>query len=375
MPNAEYTLQEAQNAFDFGAPIKEVARFGCGHINDTFCVTTQALDGTVKRFILQRISSAAFKNPRELMSNVVSVTKYLSAQIKRAGGDSSRETMSVKPTRNGENYFTDSQGEAWRVYTFVENTVCYQSASSPELFAAAGWTFGHFQQMLVDYPADTLYETIPNFHDTVKRFENLKAAIESDSLGRKKTCEAEIKFALDHEKDCPVAYDALNKGILPLRVTHNDTKLNNVLFDKQTGKGICVIDLDTVMPGLSIFDFGDAIRFGANHCAEDEPDLSKVAFDVNLYESYADAFIAGAGDALTDAEISYLPWGAKIMTLECGMRFLADYLEGDTYFHISREGHNLDRARVQFRLVADIEAHWDEINRISEKYIADRAAK
>ena len=250
----------------------------------------------------------------------------------------------------------------------MEGTVCHQAADTPELFAASGRAFGRFQQLLKNYPADTLYETIPHFHDTEDRLAKFKAAVEADKLGRVKDCRPEIDFVLSREKDCSVALNALREGKLPLRVTHNDTKLNNVLMDEATGEGVCIIDLDTVMPGLAINDFGDSIRFGANHSAEDERDLSKVNLDVGLFEAYAKAFLEGAGGALTPAEIEYLPWGAKLMTLECGIRFLTDYLEGDTYFHTSREGQNLDRCRTQFKLVGDMEAHWDELGAIVRKY-------
>ena len=222
--------------------------------------------------------------------------------------------------------------------------------------------------MLADYPAHTLYETIPHFHDTEDRLAKLFAAVEADAVGRVKDCAAEIDFVMARRADCTVALQALRNGILPLRVTHNDTKLNNILFDANTGEGLCVIDLDTVMPGLSINDFGDAIRFGANHCAEDEKDLSKVNFDIALYEAYARGFLEGAQGCLTPAELEYMPWGARLMTLECGIRFLTDHLSGDTYFQIHREGQNLDRARTQFKLVHDMEQQFSEMAAVIAKY-------
>ena len=367
MSAAEARLQEVLEAFDFGAPVVGAMRYGCGHINDTFCVHTQPADYACRCFILQRMSSAAFKRPDQLMSNIIGVTEYLGSKITAAGGDRSREAMEVIRPRNGEPYYTDSEGGAWRVYPFIKDIYCYQTADTPELFAASGRAFGRFQKMLDGYPADTLFETIPNFHNTEDRLLKLKAAIEADSMGRVKDCKAEIDFVMQREADCSVALQALRDGILPLRVTHNDTKLNNVLIDLKSGEGICVIDLDTVMPGLSINDFGDSIRFGANHCAEDEKDLSKMYIDLDLYEAYAKAFIEGAGGTLTDAELQYLPWGAKLMTFECGIRFLTDYLSGDTYFRIHREGQNLDRCRTQFKLVSDMEAHWNEMNAIITK--------
>jgi len=370
MAQAEQTLQEVLGAFDFGAPVVGALRYGQGHINDTFVVHTQPEDRCCRRFILQRMSAAAFKRPDQLMENIIGVTEYLGRQIQAANGDRDREAMRVLRTRDGQSYYTDSMGGAWRVYLFVEGTICCQSAETPELFAASGRAFGRFQRLLKDYPAQSLYETIPRFHDTEDRLQKFKAALKADPLGRAGKCGPEIRFVLDREADCSVALDALREGKLPLRVTHNDTKLNNVLLDETTHEGVCVIDLDTVMPGLVLYDFGDSIRFGANHCAEDEKDLSKVHLDMGLFSVYTDAFLEGVGGALTDAEIRYLPWGAKLMTLECGMRFLTDYIEGDHYFHISREEHNLDRCRTQFKLVEDMEAHWDELAAVVSRHLS-----
>ena len=365
---AEAYLSEVLEAFDFGAVVVGAVRFGQGHINDTFVVHTQPENECCRRYILQRMSSAAFKRPDQLMENIIGVTEYLGREVEKTGGSREREAMRVIRPRSGEPYYTDSDGGAWRVYPFVEDTVCYQSAETPELFAASGRAFGRFQRLLQGYPAQTLHETIPHFHDTEDRLAKLKAAVAADKLGRAAECRAEIDFMMAREKDCSAALQALRDGILPLRVTHNDTKLNNVLMDKTTGEGICIIDLDTVMPGLSINDFGDSIRFGANHSAEDETDLSKVNLDVDLFEAYTQAFLEGAGGTLTEKEIEYLPWGAKLMTLECGIRFLTDYLEGDVYFHISRERQNLDRCRTQCKLVQDMEARWDELAAIAAKY-------
>lgn len=373
MVQAEQTLQEVLAAYDFGGSVEKIDRFGEGHINDTFRANVLLADGNCRKVIVQRVSPAAFKQPQQLMENVVNVTEYLGREIEKLGGDPSRETLTVIRARDGSACVTDSQGGAWRAVHYVEGTVCYQSAETPELFAASGRAFGRFQRLLRDYPAHTLHETIPRFHDTENRLQNLKNAVAADPLGRAKECQADIDFMLAREKDCSAALQAQRDGVLPLRVTHNDTKLNNVLMDAETGEALCVIDLDTVMPGLAINDFGDSIRFGANHSAEDEPDLSKVNLDVELFEIYTAAFLEEAGDALTEAEIRYLPWGAKLMTLECGIRFLTDYLEGDSYFHISRPGQNLDRARTQCKLVADMEEHWDELNAIVAKYIPNQA--
>lgn len=368
MSEAEKLLNEALAAYDFGGQLVGAVRYGSGHINDTFVVHTQPGEDPCRRFILQRISSAAFKHPDEVMANIVGVTSFLGEKIKEAGGNPARETMSVWATKSGENFYTDSEGGAWRVYPFVEDTICLQKAETPELFAASARAFGKFQRMLKDYPADTLYETIPKFHDTEDRLAKLKAAVAADVMGRVKEVGPELKFVQEREADCSVALSALRDGRLPLRVTHNDTKLNNILIDRESDEGICVIDLDTVMPGLAINDFGDSIRFGANHSAEDERDLTKVNFDLELFDVYAAGFLEGAGGALTETELDYLPWGAKLMTLECGIRFLTDYLEGDHYFRIHREGQNLDRCRTQFKLVSDMEAAWDDMKAVVDKY-------
>lgn len=365
---AEETLQEALSGFDFGGQIVDAVRYGEGHINDTFCVYTQNKAGDRVRYMLQRINTDTFTDPDGLMENIVNVTDYLRNIIAKNGGDPTRETLTVQRTKEGKNYYRDSKGGCWRVYSFVEGTVCLQTVENPEQFYQSAVAFGNFQRLLAGYDASTLHETIAKFHDTRSRLANFKKAVEADACGRVKDVQPEIDFVLAREKDCAVLMDLLEAGKLPLRVTHNDTKLNNVLLDKTTGAGICVIDLDTVMPGLSLNDFGDSIRFGATHAAEDEPDQSKVHFELDLFEIYTKGFLEAAGDALTAAEKEYMPWGAKLMTLECGIRFLTDYLEGDHYFRIHREGQNLDRSRTQFKLVSDMEACWDKMNAIVAKY-------
>ena len=369
---AEETLAEVLEAFDFGNPVVGAMRFGYGHINDTFCVHTQPKDDSCKCFILQRMSAAAFKRPDQLMENIIGVTEYLGKKIEAAGGDRSREAMEVIRPKNGEAFYRDSKGGSWRVYPFVEGIYCYQKAETPALFEASAVAFGKFQKMLDGYPADTLHETIVNFHNTEDRLAKLKDAIAQDIKGRAAECSAEIAFVMEREADCSVALQAMRDGILPLRVTHNDTKLNNVLIDKKTGEGMCVIDLDTTMPGLAINDFGDSIRFGANHSAENEKDLSKVNFDIDLYEVYTRGFLAGADGILTEGELKYLPWGAKLMTLECGIRFLTDYLVGDTYFRTHYADENLDRCRTQFKLVKDMEEQWQAMSDIVAKYANEK---
>ena len=358
-PVTEPILCAAASAFDFGGPmVCDPHHYGEGHINDTFVVWRA--DHT-KRFILQRINTDTFTDPAGLMENICGVTRHLRTKIQAEGGDPGRECLNVIPTLSGAAYYIDSEGNAWRAYDFVENTVCLQQVGCEADFRTVAETLGKFQNQLADYPASTLHETIARFHDTPNRYANFEKALAADTLGRAKTIAPEIAFIHAREKDCHVLLDQLAAGEIPLRVTHNDTKINNVLLDEATGKGICVIDLDTVMPGLSAYDFGDSIRTGANDCAEDEPDQSKVHFDLHLYEVFAKGYLSTAGSTMHTAEKRSLAWGAKLMTLECGIRFLTDYLEGDHYFHIARPDHNLDRARTQFTLVQQMEEVFDQM--------------
>ena len=366
-PEGDSVIAQILAAYALPGTVADVARHGKGHINDTFCVVCKTPEGGTARFILQRLSQAAFPHPEEVMENFVGITSYLRREILAEGGDPLRETLSLVKTGDGADFVTDAEGRAWRLMPFIENAECYQSAT-PELFAASGRAFGRFQYMLRDYPARTLHETIPHFHDTESRFEQFLAALEADKMNRAEGVSPEIQFILRRKADCGVALRALREGKLPLRVTHNDTKLNNILIDRDTHEGICIIDLDTTMPGLAINDFGDSIRFGANHCMEDEQDLTKVNFDISLYEVFTRGFLEGARGSLTSAELEYLPWGARLMTLECGIRFLTDYLDGDHYFHVSHPRQNLDRARTQLKLVKDMEEQFGAMGAVVAKY-------
>ncbi len=359
-------VQEVLAAFPFPGTLVSAGRHGNGHINDTLCVTFQT-DAGPRRFIVQGLSQTAFPDPEAVMENMVGITSYLRQQILSQGGDPDRETLTVLPTRDGKSHYIASNGQAWRVTPFIEQTLSLEIADA-ELFEASARSYGRFQYMLRDYPADTLHETIARFHDTENRFEKFLAALDADKLGRAAQVQPEIDFVLARRGDCSVAVKALREGKLPLRVTHNDTKLGNILFDAASGEGLCIIDLDTTMAGLSIYDFGDSIRSGANHNAEDEHDLSKVNFDLELFEVYTRGFLAGSHGFLTPAELEYLPWGARLMTLECGIRFLTDYLDGDNYFRIHYEDQNLRRARVQFKLVQDMEAQFEQMHAIVKKY-------
>ncbi|MCM1174618.1 MAG: aminoglycoside phosphotransferase family protein [Blautia sp.] len=361
-------IEEAAAQFAAEGTLAEQRHYGNGHINDTFLLVYEMPGGAKKQYILQRMNHDIFKRPRQLMENIVNVTEYLRERILSQGGEPERETLNVIKTHDGENYYRDDGGNYWRMFLFIERTICLEKVESAKDFYDSAVAFGNFQRMLADYPAEKLHETIPNFHNTPSRFLDFQKAVKEDKMGRAASVKEEIAFALAREKDTSILTTLLADGKLPLRVTHNDTKLNNILFDAESRKALCIIDLDTVMPGLSHYDFGDSIRFGACTGEEDEKDLSRIELDLSLYEVFTKGYLEGCGGRLTDKEIEMLPMGAKLMTYECGIRFLADYLEGDVYFKVHRDGHNLDRARTQFRLVADMEAKWDEMQAIVEKY-------
>lgn len=367
-PLTQETINTAIAAFCLeGSPLS-AKPYGNGHINDTYLVTC-ADAGMEKKYILQRMNHSIFQNPQALMENIAGVTTYLRKKISERGGDPDRETLRVVKTRDGKNYFEDSLHNFWRVFPFIDNTFCLEKVENAQDFYDCAVAFGDFQRQLSAYPADTLHETIPFFHHTPSRFRTFQKAVADNVLKRAGSAQPEIDFALAREADTHVLMDLLEKGELPLRVTHNDTKLNNILFDNDTRKALCIIDLDTVMPGLSLYDFGDSIRTGANTGAEDETDLSKIGLDLSLFETFTEGFLKGCAGSLTPLEISLLPMGAKLMTYECGIRFLADYLVGDVYFKIHRENHNLDRARTQFKLVADMERKWEEMTEIITRLI------
>ncbi len=350
------------NLFDIKGTAIYARPFGCGHINDTFLVKTD----TGGKYLLQEINTGVFKDPDALMSNIVSVTEFLKKKILAAGGDPDRETLNVILTKDGKNHIATENG-AWRVYTFIDDAVTLQTCETPHEFYASACGFGRFQRLLADFPAETLIETIPDFHDTRKRYDAFEEAVSADLWGRAESAKKEIEFVRSRKAFASTLVDMLEKGELPLRVTHNDTKLNNVMLTKDL-KPLAVVDLDTVMPGLSVNDFGDSIRFGATRAAEDEKDLSKVIFETELFECYAKGFLKECGQMLTQREKEMLPVGAIMMTFECGMRFLTDYLNGDTYFKVHKVGHNLDRCRTQFKLLGQMEEKRQELDLIIKKY-------
>lgn len=351
-------ISNAINNFKLDGEVRGCIPYGNGHINDTFMVICNDEQGEEHKYVLQAVNNNVFKEPIQVMQNIEKVTEYLKGMT-----DDSREVLSLVKTYNDTTYYKDKNGFFWRMYHFVTDAVCLDRPNMEEFYECAV-AFGKFQRMLSEFPADELFETIPDFHNTPKRYENFRNAVESNISGRKDKVLKEIEF-VDARKDFySVLIDSNKQGILPLRVSHNDTKSNNVMLDAQTHKALCVIDLDTIMPGFSVTDFGDAVRFGASTAAEDEKDLRLVKFDLEKYKAYVKGFIDGCCGQLPVEEIMLLPEGAKMMTIECGMRFLTDYLDGDTYFKTKYSQHNLDRCRTQFKLVEDMEQNWDEMKAI-----------
>ncbi|MBQ9974313.1 MAG: aminoglycoside phosphotransferase family protein [Oscillospiraceae bacterium] len=359
----ETTKQQARQVLDGygldGTPIS-CERYGGGHINGTFLVQTDC----GHRYVIQRINDAVFPDTKALMANVEGVTGHIARKV-----DDPRRVLRLVRTKQGASWLRLADGTPWRVLEFVEGSVCLQQPRSAQDFYCSGVAFGTFLQQLHDYPAHTLTPVIPNFHDTRDRYRQFHEALERNAAGRADTVAEEIAFALAREHEAGQVVDLLAEGKLPLRVTHNDTKLNNVMLDEATGMPLCVIDLDTVMPGSSLYDYGDSIRFGASTATEDETDLDRVEMDLAMYEAYTRGFVEGCPD-LTELERELLPVGAKLMTLECGVRFLTDYLNGDVYFSIHRPDHNLDRCRTQFKLVADMEAKWQQMGDIARRLCA-----
>lgn len=354
------TIEQIANQFDYDGSIVSVKEFGSGHINKTYIVDCDT-DYGEQKYVLQMVNDNVFKDIDSLMNNVFSVTSYLRKIISNNGGDPDRETLHFIKTRDGKKYFLTEDGSFYRSYIFVRDSISYNLVDSPEIFMSSGVAFGRFQRMLSDFDADTLVETIPHFHDTVWRYENeFLPAIENNAANRLDSCIEEVEVYKSYANQM----GRLNALNLPLRVTHNDTKLNNVMFDADTNECVCVIDLDTVMPGLALFDFGDSIRFGASTALEDETDLDKVEMSLEYFEAYAKGFLSEAGEALTQDEKDNLAFASLLMTLECGMRFLTDYINGDTYFKVDYPEHNLVRAKNQLKLVRDMDKKMDTMQEI-----------
>lgn len=338
-----------------------IYRYGSGHINETYLI----IDEIGREYILQKINRNIFADIDALMNNITAVTGHL-----RKTAQSYREVLNLVRTKQDKSWFEAQDGAAWRMYEFVSDSICLDRPECTQDFYQTGRAWGQFQRQMADFPAESLTETIIQFHDTPNRYKLFHEALSADTAGRAATVREEIEFFLAREEYAATLMRRKERGELPLRVTHNDTKLNNVLLDRITRKPLCVIDLDTVMPGLSVNDFGDSIRFGASTAVEDEQDLEKVSFSVALFEAYTSGFLKSCGQSLSEGELASLCDGAKTMTLECGLRFLTDYLCGDTYFRIARGSHNLDRSRTQIKLIKEMEAQWQIMQSIVEREAA-----
>ncbi len=347
--------------FQFKGKYKTVEELFSGNINSTYKLTYALEDGKEIEYIFQRINKVAFKNPYELMSNIQLVVDHIAASRARQNKDCNRRTLEFIPTKQGSYIYCDERQDYWRAYIFIADATAYNSIEDPKHFYEAGRGFGEFQRYLFDFPADKLVETIPDFHNTTKRFYAFVAAVAADKAGRAASLEKEIDFFFDRRKMMNKIVALTESGVLPLRVTHNDTKLNNVLIDNTTGKAICVIDLDTVMPGSILYDYGDAVRYGACTTAEDEADTTKIGVDMDLFRLFTDGFVSEISGTITEAEIRNLPLGVLVITCELAMRFLTDYLNGDEYFKVKYPEHNLVRAHAQMKLLEEFEAHYDEM--------------
>lgn len=347
--------------FALPSPVKEILPWGQGHINDTYRVELEGGD----YYILQRINPLVFREPYRVLENFSAVTTYLRQRIREEGGEEQRQTLHLLKAKDGR-LGAQTGSTYWRMYSYIGSCYTLQKVTGIEDFAQAAKGFGHFLRLLQDFPAEDLYEVIPNFHDTPKRFAQLHAAMDRDLLGRGKDAQEEMEQALAMEEDGAHLMKGWKAGKLPVRVTHNDTKINNILFDETSRQALCVIDLDTIMPGLVAFDFGDAIRMGASSGAEDEPNLQKVRFQKEYYRAFLEAYLEETGSFLCEEERRSLAWGAYLMTLECGIRFLADYLDGDHYFKCQRPGQNLDRARTQLKLAGEIRRSLPDLQAMLE---------
>lgn len=358
----QHNVREIASHFDIWGDFLWYERYGSGHINDTYLIVFNQA-GYQVRYILQRINTSIFKKPEELMENIARVLDYCKRQL--AGRkDATRRSLTLLGTTDNKTYYTDAEGNAWRAYLFIERARTYDVLESPRFAYEAAKAFGSFQRLLAGLPGERLHEVIPNFHNTPSRLADFDKALAEDKLGRSASAKAEIEFVQKHRDMAGVFVDLLEKGEIPERVTHNDTKINNVMLDDETGEGVCVIDLDTIMPGVSLYDFGDLVRTSVSPAAEDERDLSKVQARMEMFEALAKGFIEGFGGCLTPKEIELMPFSGELITFEIGIRFLTDYLQGDTYFKTHREGHNLDRCRTQFTLVQRLMDHEDEMKKI-----------
>ena len=367
MAYPEKHLQEISRQFQIYGEIQHAETFKIGHINETYSATYDQ-GGTRVRYIHQKINSHVFQNPPAVMKNLMRVTTHLRRKLElQEAADITRRSLILIPTRNGQSFYRNGNNEFWRTFVFVEGVQTFESVQSPEQALQAGRAFGEFQSLLVDLPGGRLIETIPNFHNTRKRFTALQQAIQKDHYNRAKEAKTEIDFALAHENIVDVILDAMARGRIPERITHNDTKFNNVMLDMKTGEAMCVVDLDTVMPGCALYDFGDMVRTTTSPTLEDEKDLAKVTMQMPVFKKLAEGYFSNAGSFLTQAEKNLMAFSGKLITFEIGIRFLTDFLSGDTYFRIHRPGHNLDRCRTQFKLVESIEQQEKAMQKFVDK--------
>jgi hypothetical protein len=358
-------LQEISKRFQIYGEILHAETLKIGHINETYSAT-YSQGGTRVRYIHQKINRTVFKNPAAVMENVMRVTTHLRKKLEAQNArELTRRSLIVIPTRDGQSFFLNGDDGVWRTFLFIEGVETFEAVQSVDQAYEAGRAFGEFQHLLVDLPGQRLVETIPDFHNTRKRFNALKAAIQVDQHNRARHADAEIKFALAHEPIVDVILNAMARGKIPERITHNDTKFNNVMLDVLTGEAMCIVDLDTVMPGCALYDFGDMVRTTTSPTLEDELDLSKVKMQMPMFKKLAEGYLSTAGKFLTKTEKSYIAFSGKLITFEIGIRFLTDYLSGDSYFRIHRPNHNLDRCRTQFRLVQSIERQEESM----QKYV------
>ncbi len=363
-PSVTFDLRAIASRFAIYGDFVEAARYGSGHINDTFrAVFDQG--ATRVHYLFQRVNHAIFKNPQGLMDNVARICAHAQDTLKKSGApDATRRAMTLVPTLDGKQWLADAAGNVWRCYLFVERARGYDVIESTGQAFQAARAFGAFQNLLVDIPGGRLVETIPDFHHSRRRLEKFQASLKADPHNRAKDLKNEIAFFEDRAADYSVVVDKIAAGLIPERVTHNDTKLNNVLIDDYTQEGLCVIDLDTCMPGCALYDFGDMVRTATSPAKEDETDLSKVVFREEYFESLARGYLSSAGGFLNAHEKELLAFSGKLLTLECGTRFLTDHLDGDVYFKTARPGHNLDRARTQIKLVQEMESKMDRLRQL-----------
>ena len=363
-----HNLAEIATLFDMRADFVHGHPYGSGHINDTYCAYYDQ-SGQRIRYIHQRLSTEAFKKPIELMENVGRVTSHSLNQLLEDGNpEARRRTLTCIPSIKGEPHAIDADGNCWRTYPFIERARTYDTIESEAQASEAARAFGEFQKLAATMPGEPLHETIPGFHNTKQRFEHLIDAIEADTHNLAAGVQKEIDWFMARQSEGSKVVDMLEAGEIPLRVTHNDTKLNNVMLDDVTGEGICVIDLDTTMPGSAVYDFGDMVRTATSPVAEDEIDVSKITMRMHMFEALVKGYLSSAGSFLTDNERSLLAFSGKLLTMECGTRFLTDYLKGDVYFKIHRDGHNLDRTRSQIALAESITAQMDDMEALVAKY-------